>query len=287
MPYRNYHHRRHFKRRYKNYRKKLFKKKLRSRHQVARIAQAVVNHNLETKIMDQYAMNYPVTDCNHNVWTELFDNLTLTKQGISNEPGTIFAANRLGSSISPIKLWIKGLIQINVQTTGGNPVGYPITRVLVRFLVVRRNITETALPPAVPTGSPNNINQDGQAGQTANPCQFLSNIDQRQCTVVYDKIHGIQVGALTQSMVAPAYAAAGNSISKTFDINLNIKKWTRGKVDYSFRPSNNPPGLSVPKKYAFQLWCCPWINSGYDPGNAYNVKACGIIAQSRLYFKDA
>ena len=284
MPFRNYHRRyRHHRRRYKNYRKRNFTKKLRSRHQVARIAQAVVNHNLETKIMDQYALQYPTVPCNHNVWTEIFDNLTLTKQGISNEPGSIFAENRVGSSIQPIKLWIKGLLQINANDV----TGYPATRCLVRFLVVRRNITETALPPAVPTGSPNNINQTGNAGQTNLPCQFLANIDQRQCTVVYDKIHGVQVGALTQSNVAPNFAAAGNSISKTFDININIKKWTRGKVDYSFRSANNPPGLEIPKKYAFQLWVCPWLNSGYDPTNAYNYKACEILAQSRLYFKDA
>lgn len=282
--YRSYHHRRRYKNYRKQYRKK-FTKKLRSRNQVARIAQAVVNHNLETKIMDQAMVSYPTVQGNHNAFVQLFDNLTGTKQGFSNEPGTVFAKNRVGSSIMPIKLWIKGLIQIDSSATTPNP-GYPITRVLVRLVLVRRNIVEQGTAPAIPTGSPNPVTQESQLGSNSEPNFFLANIDQRQCTVVYDRVHGIQVGALTQSQVAPNFAAAGNSISKTFDINVNIKKWTRGKVDYSFREGTDPPGLFVPKKYSFQLWAVPWINDGYDPSYEGNVPACKFIAQSRLYFKD-
>lgn len=280
--YNKYYKRRKYFRRGRYNKKRFFKKKLRSRHQVAKIAQAVVMHNLETKIMDQCCVSYPFVTCNHNVFSQIFDNLTGTKQGFSDEPGTVFAKNRVGSSINPIKLWIKGLIQINSAPV----TGYPNTRVLVRFVLVRRNIVEQAAAPAIPTGSPNPVTQESQLGSNTSPNLFLANIDQRQCTVVYDKVHGVQVGALTQNNVAPNFAAAGNSISKTFDINVNIKKWTRGKIDYSFREGTDPPGLFIPKKYAFQLWAVPWINSGYDPSYTFTYQACQIIAQSRLYFKD-
>ena len=264
-------------------RKTAYKKKLRSRYAVAKIAQAVVNHNTETKVFDQYCVGYPYVTCNHNVFSLIFDNLTKTNQGVADEPGTSFAKNRIGSSINPSKLWIKGLIQINAAVTG-----YPNVRVLVRLILVRRNIVQTAgAAPVIPTGGPPYYAQASQTNLLTYPNNFLANIDQRQCTVVYDKVHGIQVPALTQSNVAPNFAAAGNSISKTFDLNINVKKWTRGKVDYSFRELADPSGLSIPKKYAFQLWAVPWINTGYDPDYTLTYEACQILAQSRMYFKDA
>lgn len=268
-----------YKRRYNK-----FKKKLRSRHTVARIAQRVHDHNTETKVFDQYCVDYPYVSCNHNTFSLIFDNLTKTLQGVSDEPGTTFAKNRIGSSINPSKLWIKGLIQINSSAL----TGYPNVRVLVRLILVRRNIVQTAgAAPALPTGVLPMYAQVSQTNLLTYPNNFLANMDQRQCTVVYDKVHGIQVPALTQSNVAPNFSAAGNSISKTFDLNINLKKWTRGKVDYSFRELAVPTGNQVPKKYAFQLWAIPWINTGYDPDYTFTYEACQILAQSRMYFKDA
>lgn len=279
-----YHRRRlHYRRRQWHRRKTTFKKKLRSRYAVAKIAQRVFNRNTETKVFDQYCVDYPLVSCNHNTFSLIFDNLTKTNQGVSDEPGTTIAKNRIGSSINPSKLWIKGLIQINASA-----VGYPNVRVLVRLILVRRNIVQTAgTAPVLPTGTPPHYAQTSQTNLLTYPNNFLANMDNRQCTVVYDKVHGIQVPALTQSQVAPNFAAAGNSISKTFDLNINLKKWTRGKVDYSFRELADPTGISIPKKYAFQLWAVPWINSGYDPDYTFTYPACQILAQSRMYFKDA
>lgn len=262
--------------------KNKYVKKLRSKNAVAKIAQAVVNHNLETKVFDQYCVDYPYVQCNHNVVQQLFDNLTKTNQGVSDEPGTNTAKNRVGSRINPSKLWVKGLIQLNGQSSG-----FPVTRCLVRLLVVRRNILQSGgTAPTLPTGSPPLYAQTSQTNLAIYNNNFLANIDNRQCTVVYDKVHGIQVNALTQANTAPDYSARGNSISKTFDININLKKWTRGTVDYSFRELTDPAGASIPKKYAFQMFAIPWINSDYDPNYAGTVPAVKILAQSRMYFKD-
>lgn len=274
--------RRRYRRRMMYRRRNKYAKKIRSRNQVARIAQAVVNHNLETKVFDQFAVDYPYVQCNHNVITQLFNNLTKTRQGVSDEPGTTLAKNRVGSQIKPSKLWIKGLIQLN-----GTASGFPITRCLVRFIVVRRNIVQTAgTAPALPTGTPPLYAQVSQTNTNFAPNNFLANLDNRQCSVVYDKVHGVQVGALTQEQNAPSYTVRGNSISKTFDININLKKWTRGTIDYSFKELNDPTGNEVPKKYAFQMYAIPWINSAYDPDFVGTVPALQVIAQSRMYFKD-
>ena len=209
------------------------------------------------------------------MWAQLFDNLTRTNQGVSDEPGAVIAKNRVGSSIRPTRLWIKGLIQLGATSSG-----FPITRCLVRLILVRRNILQTAgTAPTLPTGTPPHYTQNSQSNLTFAPNFFLCNVDNRQCTVVYDKVHGIQVNALGQNTTAPLDAARGNSISKTFDINVNIKKWTRGKVDYSYRELTDPPGNSVPKKYAFQLYAIPWINSAYDPDYVGTLPACQIMAQ--------
>lgn len=274
--------RRRFYRNRRNRKRYYNKKKLRSRYQVAKIAQQVVNYNLETKVYDQYCIDYPYVTCNHNLIVPIFDNLTRTNQGLSDEPATVVAKNRIGSTIKPSKLWIKGLIQLNAMASG-----FPITRCLVRLVLVRRNVLQTAgAAPALPTGSPPHHTQTSQTNLVFAPNRFLCNMDNRQCTVVYDKVHGVQVGALTQSDVAPGFAARGNSISKTFDINVNIKKWTRGRVDYSSQELTDPPGLSIPKKYAFQLFAIPWISSAYDPDYVGTIPAVQIMAQSRLYFKD-
>lgn len=278
--YKRSHGRRRWHRRYR--RKNQHLKKTRSRYQVAKIAQQVVNYNLETKVFDQYCVDYPYVTCNHNLIVQLFDNLTRTNQGLSDEPASVVAKNRIGSSIRPTRLWIKGLIQLNALTSG-----FPITRCLVRLVLVRRNILQTGgTAQSLPTGSPPHYTQNSQTNLAFAPNRFLCNFDNRQCTVVYDKVHGVQVGALTQSDVAPGYAARGNSIAKTFDLNINIKKWTRGRVDYSFRELTDPPGLSIPKKYAFQLYAIPWISTAYDPDYTGSVPAVQILAQSRLYFKD-
>ena len=264
-------------------RKGKFTKRIRSKYTVQKIAQAVVNHNAETKYQDQSTMAYPANVCNHNVWTELFDNLTMTRQGVENQPATNFSANRIGSSIRPMKLWIKGIIQLQALSTG-----FPITKCLVRLVLVRRPMSQTVggLAPALPQGTPPHYAQTSQTNLNTFPNEFLANIDMRQCTTVYDKVHSISLGALVNTTVAPDFPSQGNSISKTFNMNINMHKWTRGKIDYSFRELTDPSGLNLPKKYAFQLWAIPWINSNYDPTYVGTVPACSIIAQSRLYFKD-
>lgn len=260
-----------------------FKKRLRSRFTVAKIAQAVVNRNSEVKYQDQSTVNYPHTTLFHNVWTQLFDNLTMTKQGVENQPATNFALNRVGSSIRPMKLWIKGLLQLQ-----GLSDGFPITKVLCRILVVRRPMSQTVggTAPALPQGLPSAPAQTSQTNINTFPNNFLANIDMRQNTVCYDKVHAIKVDALTQDHTAPNFAARGNSISSTFNLNLDMNKLTRGNVDYSYTELTTPSGSSLPKKYAFQMYAIPWVNSNYDPTYLGTVPVCTMIAQSRLYFRD-
>lgn len=263
--------------------KTMYKKKLRSRWQVAKIAQAVVNHNSEVKYQDQSTVAYPKVSLDHNVFTQLFDSLTMTKQGVENQPATNFATNRIGSSIRPLKLWIKGIIQLNAT-----PTGFPITKCLLRLVVVRRPISSTITgAPALPQGIPTHYTQTSQTNLNTFPNNFLANFDFRTSTVVYDKVHSIHCTALTQSQVAPDYPARGNGISKTFNINLNMNKLCRGSVDYSFRELTTPSGTDIPKKYCFQMYGVPWLNDGYDPAYALaGPVACSVIAQSRLYFRD-
>ncbi len=260
-----------------------FKKRLRSRFTVAKIAQAVVNRNSEVKYQDQACVDYPAVIANHNVWTQIFDNLTMTRQGVENQPATNFAQNRVGSSIRPMKLWIKGLLQLS-----GTASGFPITKCLCRLVIVRRPMSQTlgGTAPALPQGLPSAPAQTSQTNINTFPNNFLANIDMRQNTVVYDKVHAIKVDALTQESVAPNWTVRGNSISNTFNINLDMNKLTRGNVEYSFRELTTPSGLNLPKKYAFQMFAIPWINSAYDPDYLGTVPACSIIAQSRLYFRD-
>jgi len=261
MVFRKRSYRRRYRSRRKGYASK-FKKKTRSRYTVQKIAQAVINHN---------------------TWAQLFNNLTMTKQGVENQPGTNFAKNRIGSSIRPLKLWIKGIIQL--QST---PTGYPITKCMVRFVLVRRPMSQTigGTAPALPQGIPPSYAQTSQTNLNTFPCNFMSNIDYRQCTTVYDKVHSIKVNSMTQSDAAPTFAARGNEQSQMFNMNISIGKWCRGTVDYSFRELSDPSGLDLPKKYCFQLWAIPWTNSAYDPDYVFSAPACNIIAQSRLYFKD-
>ncbi len=260
-----------------------YKKRLRSRHTVAKIAQAVVNHNAEVKYQDQSTVAYPANVMTHNVWTQLFDNLTMTRQGVENQPATNFAQNRIGSSIRPMKLWIKGLIQLS-----GLASGFPVTKLLVRLLIVRRPMSQTVggTAPALPQGLPSAPAQTSQTNINTFPNNFLANIDMRQNTVCYDKVHAIKVDSLTQSNAAPDYPTRGNSISSTFNINLDMNKLTRGNVEYSFRELVTPSGTNLPKKYAFQMYCIPWASSDYDPAYEGTVNIGSIIAQSRLYFRD-
>lgn len=260
-----------------------YKKRLRSRFTVAKIAQAVVNRNTEVKYQDQCTVDYPKVVCNHNVWTELFTNLTMTRQGVENQPATNFALNRIGSSIRPMKLWIKGILQLQPTSDG-----FPIPKVLVRMIIVRRPMSQTlgGGAPALPQGLPNAPAQTSQTNINTFPNNFLANIDMRQNTVCYDKVHACKVDALTQTQVAPSFSAMGNSVSSTFNINLDMNKLCRGSVEYSYRELTTPSGLNLPKKYAFQMYAVPWINSDYDPAYLMTVPACSIIAQSRLYFRD-
>lgn len=264
--------------------KNAFKKKLRSRWQVAKIAQAVVNHNSEVKYQDQAMVGYPKVSLTHNVFEQIFDSLTMTRQGVENQPATNFAQNRVGSSIRPLKLWIKGIIQLN-----GTPSGFPISKCLLRLIIVRRPISTTidTGAPALPQGIPKNYAQTSQTNLNTFPNNFLANFDYRACTVVYDKVHSINTTAMTQSQVAPDYAARGNAVSKMFNINLNMDKLCRGSVDYSFTELTTPSGTNIPKKYCFQMYGVPWLNDGYDPTYTQTGPvACSIIAQSRLYFRD-
>lgn len=261
-----------------------YKKRLRSKFTVAKIAQAVVDRNLETKYQDQYQVGYPKIRLNHNVWTQIFDNLTYTKQGVENKPGQKLSTNRLGSQISPHKIWIKGFIELSALNSG-----FPVTKILYRLIIIRRpcNTDPLTALPTLPPGTPHVIPTDENLTSAFfAPNNFLANFDNRVNTVVYDKFGSMNCTALTQSQVAPDYPARGNSVSKLFNINLNMKK-LMPRVEYSFINSTAPAaGIGVPKKHCLQMFVNVWASSDYDPSYAFTVPVAAIISQTRMYFKD-
>lgn len=271
----------------KRYKTNHYKKGTRSAHTVAKIAQAVVNHNLETKYQDQYCVDYPGVALNHNVISQVFDNLTFTAQGVENKPGSkLRSFNRIGSSIAPTKLWIRGLLELEALASG-----FPITKCMYRVLVIRRPMATnfaTALP-LLPTSIPHNVTTESQTSLTLFPNNFLTNFDNRVNTVVYDHVFTQKVTALIrQTPVSPAATIAwGNTVSLPFNINLDMGKLTGHSVDYSFDDTALPPsGIGLPKKFCYQMYVVPWVGSGYDPAYEFTVRVGRIIAMSRLYFKD-